>query len=78
MHTGLIAKLTRESGSLRDKTGGSGRTLGQELSILAKYKWSENISIEAGAAHFNTGSFGDSMGRGDNANFFFMQTVIKF
>lgn len=64
--------------SLRDKTGRSGRSLGQEISLVAEYKHSERLSLEAGAAHFFPGSFPGAFGRNDGANFFYLQTRWRF
>lgn len=64
--------------SLRDRSGRSGREIGQEISLEAEYDWSECLSIEAGAAHFFPGSFPASHGKNDGANFFYLQTTYRF
>lgn len=64
--------------ALRDKTGRSGRSIGQEVSLVAEYKYSERLSLEAGAAHFFPGSFPGAFGRNDGANFFYLQTRWRF
>ncbi|GIX45511.1 MAG: hypothetical protein KatS3mg130_1919 [Candidatus Sumerlaea sp.] len=65
-------------GSLRDKTGQSGRDLGDELSLMAKYKLSKRVELEGGYSHFFAGNFPRKYGRTDGANFFYVQYVVKF
>ncbi len=64
--------------SLRDRTGNSGREIGQEISLVAEYEYSKYMSFEAGAAHFFPGSFPASQGKNDGANFFYLQTRFRF
>lgn len=66
------------SGSLRDKSGDTGRSIGQEISLEAEYEYSERLTIEAGAAHFFPGSHPRSFGQDDGANFFYLQTRFSF
>lgn len=64
--------------SLRDRSGRSGRSIGEEFSIEAEYKVNDNMTVEAGAAHFLPGSFPGSFGRHDGASFFYLQTRFEF
>src|SRR5690606_22487629 len=43
-------------GSLRDRSGGSGREIGQEVSLTAEYKLNKRTTLEAGAAHLFPGT----------------------
>ena len=63
---------------LRDRDGRSGRELGQEISLVAQYKLSKHVNLEAGAAHFFPGGYPAAFGRNDGANLFYVQTQIKF
>lgn len=64
--------------SLRDRTGKSGRELGQEVSLVAEYEFNKRLTLEAGAAHFFPGEHPSALGHNDGANFFYLQTVFKF
>ncbi len=63
---------------LRDKTGQSGRDLGDEISLVATYKLSRRVTLEGGVAHFFPGNFPRKFGRNDGANFAYLQYEIKF
>ena len=62
----------------RDKTGQSGRELGHEIDIVAKYKMNKFLTLETGAGHFLEGRFAEKNGRRDSANYVYMQYVLKF
>ena len=62
----------------RDKSGHSGRDLGQEIDIVAKYKMNKFLTLETGAGHFLAGPFAEKNGRGDLANYVYVQYVLKF
>lgn len=63
---------------LRDKTGHSGRGLGNEISLVGTYKLSRRVTLEGGLAHFFPGNFPRNFGRNDGANFFYLQYELKF
>jgi len=63
---------------LRDKTGQSGRDLGNEISLVATYKLSKRMSIEGGIAHFTPGNYPRKHGKTDGANFAYLQYVLNF
>lgn len=63
---------------LRDKTGQSGRDLGDELSLVATYKLSKRMTLEGGFAHFFPGGYPRKHGKADGANFAYLQYVINF
>ncbi|MGC8740738.1 MAG: alginate export family protein [Candidatus Sumerlaeaceae bacterium] len=62
---------------LRDKTGQSGRDLGDELSLVAKYKLTKRVSLEGGFSHFFPGNFPRKAGKTDGANFFYLQYELQ-
>ena len=62
----------------RDKTGHSGRDLGHEIDVVAKYKMNKFLTLETGAGHFLEGRFAEKNGRRDSANYVYMQYVLKF
>ncbi len=67
--------LYRANGSaaLRDPTGSSGRYVGNEIDLLARYQINEWMSVTFGYSHFFAGSFVDSFaGRGDDADYFYV------
>ncbi len=62
----------------RDKGGQSGRDLGQEIDIVAKYKMNKFLTLEGGAAHFFEGNYAEKNGRRDGASYLYMQYVLRF
>lgn len=62
----------------RDKTGRSGRDLGSEVNMVAKYRLNNLASLEAGAVHFFSGGFAGRNGRGDSATSLYVQYVLRF
>jgi hypothetical protein len=69
---------SRGSALAQDKTGRSGRDLGQEIDFMAKYKLTANVDIEGGYAHFFDGNFADKNGRPDPADWLYIQYRLKF
>jgi hypothetical protein len=65
--------LANGSSFAQDKTGQSGRDLGQEVDLIAKYKVSKRTDLEAGAARFIPGNFAEKNGRPDAANYLYLQ-----
>lgn len=63
---------------IRPATPGAGRTVGHEIDLLAGWKASERLHVLAGYSHFFAGSFVDDSGADDDADFFYMQTALKF
>jgi hypothetical protein len=62
----------------RDQLGKSGRHTGQELDAFATYRLSKFVELEAGVAHFFAESFAHNIGRPDDANFAYVQTILRF
>lgn len=62
---------------LRDKTGQSGRDLGDEISLVAKYTLTKRVSLEGGVSHFLPGNYPRKAGKTDSANFVYLQYEIK-
>lgn len=63
---------------LRDKTGQSGRDLGDELSLVGTYKLNKRVTLEGGLSHFFAGNYPRKFGKTDGANFVYLQYVIRF
>lgn len=63
---------------LRDKTGQSGRDLGDELSLVATYKLSKHVTLEGGIARFFPGNYPRKAGKTDNANLIYLQYAMNF
>ncbi|PKO16532.1 hypothetical protein CVU37_11195 [candidate division BRC1 bacterium HGW-BRC1-1] len=61
-----------------DPTGQSGRDIGAEADLTIAYQASKKLRIETGAGHYFGGRFSEKRGDTGNANFMFVQTVIKF
>lgn len=62
----------------RDKTGHSGKDLGQEVDLTFQYRPTKHLSLEWGGGHFFSGEFAKNIGRGDSADYIFFQTIFKF
>ena len=52
--------------------------LGQEIDFLLKYALNKNINLLGGYSHFFTGTFLARTGANDDANFFYLQSLLKF
>ena len=61
------------SAQRRDPTGNSGRTLGQEIDLVAKWKVTPNLTVMGGYGHFFPGEFINATGPGDDADWVFAQ-----
>lgn len=68
------------SGSVvRSKTTGERSSyVGSEVSLRFYYDFSKNISLEAGGAHFFTGSYVKDTGASDGADWAYTQFIIKY
>lgn len=64
----------------RDKSGGSGRALGQEIDLIAKYNLNEHVELMAGYSRFFSGPFIDrACHRGDaDSDWTFVQILLSF
>lgn len=62
----------------RDPAGRSGRRLGQEIDLIASYRWSRNLSLEGGAACFLPGTAARNFGKDGAAGLFYLQTTFEF
>lgn len=63
---------------IRPATPGASRTVGQEIDLLANWKVSKQVGLLAGYSHFFAGPFVDDSGADDDADFFYLQTTLKF
>lgn len=52
--------------------------LGSEADVVAKYNWNKNIQLEGGYSHFFAGTFLARTGANDDADFFYLQSLLKF
>ena len=68
----------REQSLGRDPAGRSGRRLGQEIDLIANYRWSKNLTLEGGAACFLPGTAARNFGKDGTARFFYLQTTFEF
>ncbi|MCX7719146.1 MAG: alginate export family protein [Candidatus Sumerlaeaceae bacterium] len=62
----------------RDATGGSGREIGHEISLVGTYKLTKRQTLEAGLARFTSGAFAEAVGRGDASNLGYIQWTLAF
>ena len=66
-------------GTLRAASPGAGSgELGSELDFLAKYNFNKNINLLGGVSHFFAGTFLARTGANDDADFFYLQSTLKF
>ncbi len=66
-------------GVVRSKTAGERSSyVGSEASLRFYYDFSKNICLEAGGAHFFTGSYVEDTGTSDDADWAYMQFIIKY
>ncbi len=52
--------------------------LGSEADFLLKYAFNKNINLLGGYSHFFAGTFLARTGANDDANFFYLQSLLKF
>ena len=62
----------------RDATGQSGRSLGQEVDLIAKWDVSKTLELLAGYSWFQPGGFVDRTGRHGDADWWFLQLLYRF
>lgn len=62
----------------RDLTGSSGRHIGNELDFILNWKLDDHQDLQLGYAHFWHGSFVDSTGLSDDADFIYLQYLLRF
>lgn len=63
---------------IRQSRAGASETLGQELDLLVSYSLSKYVNLLIGYSHFHAGAFVKDTGTHDDANFFYVQTTLKF
>lgn len=61
-----------------DTTGDVSSYVGQELSLVMKYDINKNIKLDCGYAHFFTGSYVKDTGASDDADWAYIQFLIKY
>jgi len=61
-----------------DPTGAAGTDLGHELDLVAKYKRSECLRFQAGYAHFFPGLFMQRTGPSPDADWVFVQGMLRY
>jgi hypothetical protein len=63
----------------RDPDGGSGRFVGQELELVARYQLNERTELEAGYSYFIPGGFVENTTpTADDSNFFYVSVTFSF
>jgi hypothetical protein len=62
----------------RDRTGRSGRFVGHEIDLIARYTLDRHTSVEVGYSHFEAGGFLQSSGPERPVEFFYVQYHIRF
>ena len=69
---------TSKNPKRRDPSGRSGDSVGNELSLVLKYRASKQVTLEGGWARFFPGQFPHNTGTDDNADFCYLQTLVRF
>ncbi len=62
----------------RDKTGSSGKELGEELDLLLSYSLGRNLKVESGYSHFFPDNFLKKTGEHEDVNWFYFQSSSGF
>lgn len=62
----------------RDATGASGDYLGRELDAVLVWKARKDLELQAGRAHFAPGTFARNQGKGQGADWSFLQATWSF
>ncbi|MDD5746788.1 MAG: alginate export family protein [Candidatus Omnitrophica bacterium] len=52
--------------------------VGTEVSLVGKYELTKEFQVEAGYAHFFTGTYIEDRGAHDDADWLYMQSILKF
>jgi len=63
---------------VRPISPGASSFSGMEADVLVSYSVSKNIALTAGYSHFFAGDYLDDTGAGDDADFFYLITGLKF
>ena len=63
--------------NVRDRSGRSGRMVGQEFDVRARWAAGPRVEIAAGYAHFWPGNFSRNQGKGYDSDFFYLETTIS-
>lgn len=58
---------------LRDKSGNSGKAIGQEFDLRTRYKITNNLESEMGYSHFISGNFTKNLGKAKSSDFLYLQ-----
>jgi len=64
--------------TIRPGASGASRDLGDELDLLVRYGVTDTFSLLAGWSHFFAGEFVDDTGRDRDADFLYLQALLKF
>jgi len=76
--TNKSAWFNAGQGVIRAAGVSASETLGQETDLLVKWQVSQHVDTLMGYSHFHAGAFVRDTGAGDDANFFYWQTTVKF
>jgi len=60
------------------KPGATSGLLGSEIDLLVKYGLNKNVSLLGGVSHFFAGKFLAESGANDDADYFYLQSALKF
>ena len=60
-------------GGLRDRSGQSGTFIGSEIDFRCRFPASDTLAVNVGGAHFQSGEFIKSAGRGGDSNFLYLE-----
>ncbi|MEK6567502.1 MAG: alginate export family protein [Candidatus Omnitrophota bacterium] len=60
------------------KPGATSGLLGSEIDLLVKYGLNKNVSLLGGVSHFFAGKFLAQSGANDDADYFYLQSALKF
>lgn len=60
------------------KPGATSGFLGSEIDLLVKYGLNKNINLLGGVSHFFAGKFLAQSGANDDADYFYLQSALKF
>ena len=52
--------------------------MGTEIDFLVKYAMNKNVNLLGGYSHFFAGKFLRQTGNNDDADYFYLQSLLKF
>ncbi len=62
---------------LRDRSGASGSFIGREFDLRARVTVNKHLETTLGYAHFTPGEFSRNLGRGADADFFYLEFTVN-